>query len=251
MFIHNDCNDPNLDWEIVNLSTFDSIVIRQQNLFEVRARRILCDKEKQEKTMFRILLLIAWAIYMMTGCGSEDPKDPTPAPDADESLIGSWERFGRYPVGIGFDLPEDIKLDVTEDTIVFASTGTWTHDISIKYTGDFSTLASDAKDPPAADAIDNIANVGKVASGKETLSMAATAKGRYTIEGNRITLTLDDGTVTLNPAELWKKYLDVTKEAFLDNMRDAYPISGTFRISDGKLTLTDDEGEKTLFNRAN
>lgn len=193
------------------------------------------------------MLLIAWVIYMMTGCGSEDPKDPTPAPDADESLIGSWERFGRYPVGIGFDMPEGIKLDVTEDTIVFASDGKWTQNIGIKYTGDFSTLASDAKDPPpAADAIDNIA---KVASGKETLSMTATAKGRYTIEGNQINLTLDDGTVTLDPAELWAKYLDVTKEVYLKVMRDAYPISGTWSISDGKLTLTDDEGEKTLYNR--
>ena len=40
MFIHNDCTDPNLDWKIVNLSTFDSIVISRHNLFEVRASRI-------------------------------------------------------------------------------------------------------------------------------------------------------------------------------------------------------------------
>lgn len=203
--------------------------------------------------LFRMgaLALTAWAIYMMTGCGSDETKPPDPPPDADESLIGSWERFGRYPVGIGFDLPEGIQLDVTEDTIVFASDLSWTHDISIKYTGDFSTLASDAKDPPGGDAIDNIANVAKVASGKETLSMTATAKGRYTIEGNRLHLTLDDGTVTLHPAELWEKYLSVTDKDFLEVMRDAYPISGTWSISDGKLTLTDDEGEKTLFNRRN
>lgn len=191
--------------------------------------------------MLRILLLIASVIYMMTGCGSDETKPPDPAPDADESLIGSWERFGRYPVGIGFDMPEGIQLDVTEDTIVFTSTGTWTHETSIKYTGDFSNIAD------GAEAIDN----PNIASGKETLSMTATAKGKYTIEGNRLHLTLDDGTVTLHPAELWQKYLDVTKEAFLEAMRDAYPISGTWSISDGKLTLTDDEGEKTVYNRRN
>ena len=85
----------------------------------------------------------------------------------------------------------------------------------------------------------------------ETLSMTATTKGRYTISGNRLHLTLDDGKVTLAPTELWEKYLAVTDEDFLEGMRDAYPISGTWHITDGKLTLTDDEGEKTLFNRAN
>lgn len=40
MFIRNNHNDPHLDWQIVNLSNFDSIVIIQRDLFEVRAGRI-------------------------------------------------------------------------------------------------------------------------------------------------------------------------------------------------------------------
>ena len=90
------------------------------------------------RLVFISLVVVVFIALMMGGCGSDETKPPDPDPDPDESLIGSWERFGRYPVGIGFDLPEDIKLDVTEDKIVFTSSqlthdrdyglvGTWTH----------------------------------------------------------------------------------------------------------------------------
>ena len=104
--------------------------------------------------MFRILLLIALLITMMSGCGGDETKPPDPPPDADESLIGSWERFGSAHVKFRFDIPENIEIDVTKDTLVFASdshptddddhelVGTWTQNISIKYTDDFSNLGN-------------------------------------------------------------------------------------------------------------
>ena len=168
-------------------------------------------------------------LSMMTGCGGDEtkPPDPDPDPDAAESLVGTWkvDRINDQSLADYFSTPEaGIQAEVTANEWVFASEGWFAHSIGFKFRSDLGDGVS------------------------LTLSMASSIKGKYTVEGQRLSQVIEDVSVTLSPKDTWEA-LGVSEEAYAKDLRKDILESGTWSLLGDTLTLTDDSGEKIVLQR--
>jgi hypothetical protein len=160
------------------------------------------------------------------GCGG-DEETPDQEEPMGNDLVGSWEivTIDGKSLDEYFSLPGDgIQIKITHNEAVFASAGWWAESYTIEFVGDLGDGVS------------------------ITLSMSASAKGKYTVSGTRLSLVLEDVSVTLTPLEVWES-LGTTEESAEQEIRKEILDSGTWSVSGTTLTFLDDDGTITAFRK--
>ena len=78
--------------------------------------------------------------------------------------------------------------------------------------------------------------------------MTASVLGEYTVTEQRLSQVITDASVILLPKATWEQ-LGMTEEAYTKTLQENILRTGTWHISGTTLTITDDNGDKTVLQR--
>lgn len=179
------------------------------------------------KTKYLLSIVIILVAHLV-GCGGDkqvlEEADSEPI---NESLVGSWEVVSIDGESIEeyLDPPgEEIKIEIVKNEFVFASEGWFAENIGVEFVADLGDGIS------------------------ITLSIIASIKGKYTMSEKQLSLVIDEASVILDPPKVWEE-LGVTEEAYVQEIRKDILESGTWSANGDTLTLTSDDGEKTVLQK--
>ena len=181
-----------------------------------------------QRTYIRFIILIVVSLVVVSlGCSSdEEAPEPTQKP-TENPLVGSWEviRFNGESLEEYFSTPEEeIKAEVTENELVFASDGWFAQKMGLIFIGDLGDGVT------------------------LTLSITASIKGKYTVDGQRLSQVIEDVSVELSPIKTWEQ-VGVSEEALENELRKDLLESGTWSLSGTTLTFTGNDGETTVLRK--
>ncbi len=174
--------------------------------------------------MMQKTLLFATILLFMIGCGGDEEEATVEEP----SLVGSWvieslngETLDEFAASI---LSQDgIETRATQKDYVFVADSSWYANLGFQGEIDLGSGLS------------------------FTIGVTFALKGNYTVSGSRLSSVLEEVNVTLEPRNLWE-LIGVTGEAIEQALR-GYIFSAeneTWSLLGNTLTLTDDEGGKTV-----
>ena len=174
------------------------------------------------------LIAFVFAIILLVnlGCGSDEEAPMMDEKDETVGLVGSWEVVSIDGESLDeiLDPPDGFEIQVTKNEYVFATDGWWAESIGIKMVGDLGDGIS------------------------LTLSFTASAKGKYTVSDSRLSSVLDEVSVKLEPQNVWEE-IGITEAALEQELREDIVESGTWSVSGKTLTLTSDDGTKTVLRQ--
>lgn len=174
------------------------------------------------------VLPIAAGLLFILACG-DDEKRLMPEPlSLSEQLVGSWEiisidgkTLGEYFVD-EFGEGQRIDMEVSPKEMLFAANGSVFANLGFKF----------------------VITSGAVSV---TMSVTMTAKGTYIVSGSTLTTVWEDMHVTLEPEDLWADGGVTAQE--LEEDLDFQIENEDINLSRNTLTLTDDEGSKTVLKK--
>ena len=182
--------------------------------------------------MRKMLLFFATILLVIIGCGGdEEEPEPTVKGPSKEDVVGSWEI-----VSIGGETPNELASSIlggdgvetkaTKKDYVFVPDSSWYANLGFQGESDVGSGIS------------------------VTFGLTFAVKGKYTVSGSKLSSVIEDVNVTLESKDLWES-IGITEEAIEQELRsDIFNIeNGTWNLSENTLTLTDDEGSKTVLRK--
>ena len=182
--------------------------------------------------MWKMLPLFAMILLVIIGCGGdEEEPEPTVEGPSKEDVVGSWEI-----VSIEGDTPDELAASIlggdgvetkaTKKDYVFVADSSWYSNLGFQGEADLGSGIS------------------------VTFGLTFAVKGKYTVSGSKLSSVLEDVNVTLEPKDLWES-IGITEEAIEQELRsDIFNTENyTWSLSGNTLTLTGDEGGKTVLRK--
>ncbi|MXY99342.1 hypothetical protein F4Y93_01365 [Candidatus Poribacteria bacterium] len=181
-------------------------------------------------------LLFVSILLLVIGCGSTEDETQQRM----EDLVGSWEfvSFGEKPVDETINAffhhtgVEDVKVDVTTNSLVFQQNGSWLREIEGEFIGDLSNL------------------IEEVTLSKTSVNFSE--QGTHFVSASSLSLVPQGVSVSVKPQYFWE-LVGTTEEDFAREFRSEvfgkiYTFSWT--VQDDMLILTEAEsGEKTVLRK--
>ena len=182
--------------------------------------------------MRKMLSLFAMILLVVIGCGGdEEEPEPTVKGPSQADVVGSWEI-----VSIDGETPDEwaalilggdeVETKATKKDYVFVADSSWYSNLGFQGEADLGSGIS------------------------VTFGLTFAVKGKYTVSGSKLSSVLEDVNVTLEPKDLWES-IGITEEAIEQELRSEIfnTENGTWNLSGNTLTLTDNEGSKTVLRK--